>query len=98
MISVLYFGVWLSLVRALGLGPRGPEFESLYPDLIVYWGIAKLVKAQDLEGSFNGRMPEYKKPGDNSSNLFPSTMTPAFVGSNPTTPAMEKDAISRRAT
>ena len=28
----LYFGVWLSLARALGLGPRGPEFESLYPD------------------------------------------------------------------
>lgn len=26
-------GVWLSLARALGLGPRGPEFESLYPNL-----------------------------------------------------------------
>ena len=98
ILSKSFFGVWLSLARALALGARGPEFKSLYPDLIVYWGIAKLVKAQDLEGSFNGRMPEYKKSGDNSSNLFPSTMTPAFVGSNPTTPAMEKDAISRRAT
>ena len=28
-----HFGVWLSLVRALALGARGPEFKSLYPDL-----------------------------------------------------------------
>ena len=26
------YGVWLSLARALALGARGPEFESLHPD------------------------------------------------------------------
>ena len=33
ILSKSFYGVWLSLARALALGARGPEFKSLYPDL-----------------------------------------------------------------
>ena len=41
-----FFGVWLSLARAPGLGPGSRRFESCHPDCFILWGLA--LSGQDV--------------------------------------------------
>ena len=92
-------GVWLSLARAPGLGPGGRRFESCHPDpfygklFYTMVGIAQLVSAPDCGSGGLGFESLYPPLQVKSlrrwaiaKRLRHRTLTPAFVGPNPTSP------------
>ena len=68
-------GVWPSLVRALGWGPRGPQFKSAHSEFKLYRWVGKLTSRLVVTQVIGGL-----KPSPSAKNLLGSCSIDRALG------------------